>query len=444
MIDKINAILSGVAVPALLLLTGLFYGCRLKFFHLFKPKAVIRGLKSEKRTGGISSGKAVTLALAGTLGVGNIVGVASAIYLGGFGAVFWMWISALVAMVLKYAEIVLAMRYRRYDENGRPYGSAMFYIKAFFGKKGFAKIGKAVAGIFAAFFLFNALTMGSMLQSSAIAEAAEGVFGVSPIFVGAALCILTFVMLKKGSGTMVTLTEYLVPIMSFGYIAMSVAVMLMDIGRAKDALGLIVSSAFAPKAAVGGVGGYAFFTAVRYGVMRGLVSNEAGCGTAPAAHAIADCKIPAKQGTWGIFEVFADTVVLCTMTAVCLIMNYDAALEYGGSYLMMTVGAYAKSLGSFASVFIGASVVCFGFATVICWAHYGTVASQYFGGKRRIPKLFPVIYCACVACGCIISADTVWELSDLAMGAMTVINLCVLLGMWREVREETDVYIFRK
>ena len=229
MIDKINEILSGVTVPALLLSAGIFYGIVLGFFHIIKPRSVIRGLKADGKTSGISSGKAVTLALAGTLGVGNIVGVASAIYLGGFGAVFWMWISALVAMVLKYAEIVLAMRYRKYDENGRPYGAAMLYIKAFFEKKGFAKTGKVVGGVFAVFFLLNALSMGSMLQSNAIAEAAEGVFDVSPVFMGIALCVLTFIILKKGSGAMVALTEYLVPIMSFGYIAMSVAVMLMDI-----------------------------------------------------------------------------------------------------------------------------------------------------------------------------------------------------------------------
>ena len=173
MIDKINGILSGVTVPVLLFLMGIFYGFVLKFFHIFKPQCVIRGMKSEKNVVGISSGKAVTLALAGTLGVGNIVGVTSAIYLGGFGAVFWMWVSAMVAMILKYAEIVLAMRYRIFDENGRPYGGAMFYIKAFFEKIGFAKSGKTVAGIFAFFFLLNALTMGTRMRPPTIANTPE-------------------------------------------------------------------------------------------------------------------------------------------------------------------------------------------------------------------------------------------------------------------------------
>ena len=439
-LEQINSVLSGIAVPLLLVTIGLFYGFKLKFFHILKPRLVIGGMRSEKRSGGISSGKAVCLALAGTLGVGNIVGVSSAIYLGGFGAVFWMWVSALVAMILKYAEIVLAMRYRKWDSEGRPYGAAMLYIKAFFESHRLKKIGNAVAAVFAVSFLLNALTMGSMLQANAISDAVSGVFGISPLLVGGILCLLTFIMLRRGSGGMASLTEILVPVMSIGYIVMSIAVIIGNAGDVADAFNLIFSSAFTPSSAVGGIGGYIFTSSVRYGVMRGLVSNEAGCGTAPTAHAIADCKLPAKQGMWGIFEVFADTIVLCTMTALCVILNYDAALEYGGNYMMMTVAAYARSLGNFAAVFISISVVCFGFATIVCWAHYGTVSAKYFGDKKWIGALFSAVYCGCVAVGCVVSADTAWQLADLAMGVMTVINLCVITGMWKEVKEESDLF----
>ena len=441
MIEEINRILSGAAVPLLLAVIGIFYGIKLKFFQILKPRAVIRGLRSDKSSGGVSSGKAVSLALAGTLGVGNIVGVSSAIYLGGFGAVFWMWVSALVAMILKYAEIVLAMRYRRWDADGKPQGSAMYYIKAFFESHGLKRIGGIVAAVFAVSFLLNALTMGSMLQANAISEAVSGVFGISPFLVGGVLCVLTLIMLRRGSGGMASLTEYLVPIMSLGYIVISMAVILRDIGGVADAFGLIFSSAFTPSSAVSGIGGYIFTSAVRYGVMRGLVSNEAGCGTAPTAHAIADCKTPAKQGMWGIFEVFADTVILCTMTALCVILNYDAALTYGGNYMMMTVAAYAESLGSLAAIFISVSVICFGFATIVCWAHYGSVCAKYFWKKRWVTYLFSAVYCGCVALGCFISSDTAWQLADLAMGVMTVINLCVIAAMWKEVKAETDIWV---
>ena len=440
MIKNINDILSGAVIPLLLISAGLFYCFKLRFFFVLKPKAVIRGLRSDKSLGGISSGKAVSLALAGTLGVGNIIGVASAIYLGGFGAVLWMWISAFVAMALKYAEIVLAMKYRKKDINGKIRGSAMLYIIAFFELKGLRKVGRVAANIFAVAFLINSLTMGSMLQANAISEAVKGIVDISPLAVGGVICAITLIMLRHGSGGMASLTEYLVPIMSLGYVAISLAVIFMNAGDIPRAFSLIFSSAFTPSSAVGGIGGYIFTSSVRYGVMRGLVSNEAGCGTAPAAHAIADCSIPAKQGMWGIFEVFADTIILCTMTALCIIVEYDAAIIYAGNYMMMTVAAYSASIGSFASVFLCVSVVCFGFATIICWAHYGMVSTEHFGNKKSYKYAFAAIYCVCILFGCLVSSDTAWELADLAMGVMTVINICVIVCMNKEVKKETDFW----
>ena len=440
MIKNINDILSGAVIPLLLISAGLFYCFKLRFFFVLKPKAVIRGLRSDKSLGGISSSKAVSLALAGTLGVGNIIGVASAIYLGGFGAVLWMWISAFVAMALKYAEIVLAMKYRKKDINGKIRGSAMLYITAFFESKGLRKVGRVAANIFAVAFLINSLTMGSMLQANAISEAVKGIVDISPLAVGGVICAITLIMLRHGSGGMASLTEYLVPIMSLGYVAISLAVIFMNAGDIPRAFSLIFSSAFTPSSAVGGIGGYIFTSSVRYGVMRGLVSNEAGCGTAPAAHAIADCSIPAKQGMWGIFEVFADTIILCTMTALCIIVEYDAAIIYAGNYMMMTVAAYSASIGSFASVFLCVSVVCFGFATIICWAHYGMVSTEHFGNKKSYKYAFAAIYCVCILFGCLVSSDTAWELADLAMGVMTVINICVIVCMNKEVKKETDFW----
>lgn len=439
--ENINAFLTGVAVPLMLISVGLFYSWKLKFFHILKPHNVIRGMRPEGRGGGVSSAKAVSLALAGTLGVGNIVGVSSAICLGGFGAVFWMWISALVAMILKYAEIVLAMRYRRFDTQGRPHGSAMDYISAFFLSRRLKGTARAVSCIFAVAFLVNALTMGSMLQANAISEALGGVFGVPISVVGVVLLLIALLSVIKSSVGLAALTEYLVPLMSLGYIVMSLSVIILRREGLADALSLIFSSAFSTESAVSGVGGYAFMSAIRYGVMRGLVSNEAGCGTAPAAHAISDCNVPAKQGMWGIFEVFADTVVLCTMTALCVILNYADAVAYTGNFMMMTVASYASVLGGYASVFLAVSVFFFGAATIMCWAHYGKVCVAYFGKSKWLTLSFSVAYCGCVLLGCVSSSDTVWLLSDLAMGIMTVINLSVIAAMWKEVKHETDLFI---
>ena len=438
--DKINGILSGIVTPLMLISVGAFYCVKLRCFHLLKPQAVLRGLRSEGKGGGVSSAKAVSLALAGTLGVGNIVGVSSAICLGGFGAVFWMWVSALVAMLLKYAEIVLAMRYRGFDSEGRPKGSAMDYISAFFISKGFRRAARGVSAVFAAAFVVNALTMGSMLQANAISEALCDVLGIPSAAVGLTLLLVALISVKRNGEGLAALTQWLVPVMSLGYIVMSLSVIILKRGELADAFSLILSSAFSTKTAVSGVGGYAVSSAIRYGVMRGLMSNEAGCGTAPAAHALSDCRSAAKQGMWGIFEVFADTVVLCTMTALCVILNYSEAARFSGNFMTMTAAAYSAVLGNYASVFLCVSVFFFGSATIMCWAHYGKVCAEYFGKSRWIKLLFSAAYCICVLVGCFISSDIAWAMSDLAMGVMTVINLTVVFFMWREVKQETDAF----
>lgn len=432
MLEHIAFILTGIAVPVCLLSVGIFYSVRLKLFHILKPRAVLRSLKSENGTSGV---RAVTLALAGTLGVGNIVGVSSAIHLGGFGAVFWMWASALVAMILKYAEIVLAMRHKKSGEGG-----AMSYIYDFLSSLGFRRLAAVVSSVFAAVFLLNSLTMGSMLQSNAVAEALEGVVGVPVVATGIVLAATSFLVIRRGTKGITALTDILVPIMSLGYAVLSLAVIIKDASELPEALRLIFSSAFSPRAAVGGVGGFSVMHSVRYGVMRGLVSNEAGCGTAPTAHALAQ-NTPARQGMWGIFEVFADTVILCTMTALVVILEYDTASRHGGSYMTMTLCAFESALGRFAPYLLSVAVVCFGLATVLCWAHYGLSCVRFFSGRKRAKTAFSLVYCACVFTGAFMSSEHAWLLSDLAMGIMTVINLAVIVGMSGEVKKETEEYL---
>ncbi len=441
MLSRINDVTSGILVPAALILCGIFYGIRLGFFHVLHPLCVLRGLMPKKKSGGTSSVKAVTLALAGTLGVGNIVGVSSAISLGGFGAIFWMWVSALVAMILKYAEIVLAMRHRRYDENGNPLGAAMYYILDFFYSRRMKKIGASVSAIFAACFLICALTMGSMLQADAISSSLEGTFGISPIITGAIICALTFIVYKCGTSGILSLTNFLVPIMSICYVLISIIIIAKNAGQLPSVFEMIFKSAFSRNAAIGGIGGYVFLSAIRYGVMRGLVSNEAGCGTAPTAHALADCKSPAQQGLWGIFEVFVDTVILCTMTALVVILKYDAASVFDGNYMMMTLAAFEAGIGKAAGYFLCISVACFGFATIICWIHYCTSSLQYLKAKKGMITAFMCLYCLCTFLGSNVNSELSWLLSDLSMGIMTLINLCVIVPMWREVKEETEMFL---
>ena len=437
MLETINFYISGAVVPLFLVAAGIYYSVRLKFFHLLRPRVVTGALISGGKSGGVSSAKALTLALAGTLGVGNIVGVSSAIYLGGFGAVFWMWVSALVAMILKYAEIVLAMKYK--DKDGR--GAAMYYIRKFLSSLGLARLGRVLAAVFATLFLLTSLTMGSMLQSNAVSEAAEGVLSIPRVCTGAAVAVGAFLVIRKGVHSISALTNVLVPLMSLAYVVISVVVIVKSGSAVGAVFSEIFKSAFSTTAAASGVGGFIFTRSVRYGIMRGLVSNEAGCGTAPTAHAISDCPCPARQGMWGIFEVFVDTIVLCTMTAIVVILNYGEAARFGGSFMMMTISAYSLGIGDFAAYFLCMATFCFGFATILCWAHYGLVCAEYLFKSPRVSCIFTTVYCATVFIGAIISSDIPWQLSDLCMGAMTVINLLILVLMSKEVKHETDLYL---
>ncbi len=439
MIAFINKYIFGIGVPLLLILSGMFFCFRLRFFHFFHPIKVLGALRGKEREGGISSAKALALALAGTLGVGNMVGVASAISLGGYGAVFWMWVSALFAMVLKYAEIVLAMRHRRFDKNGEGHGAAMYYIRDLFAGR---RIGAVIAFAFAVLCLINALSMGGMIQVGAAANAMEGFFGLPSIAVGSAFALIAFYAMRRGMKGILSFTEKLVPFMTLGFGAISVAVICIQPQKTVEALRLIFEDAFSPMSALGGIVGVLTSNALRYGTMRGILSNEAGCGTAPAAHALSQCSEPARQGVWGIFEVFVDTMLLCTLTAIVIIVGGGSA--EGGDYMMMTLSSYASVLGEWAGGFIALSVVLFALATVLCWGHYGMESMRYISSGKQARSFFIFLYCACVVIGSVFSGDAVWECADFALGGMTLINLSVILAMSGEVKEETVRYFSKK
>lgn len=435
-IDFLNEYIFGAGVPVLLILAGLFFCFKLRFFHFLHPIRVIRALKPDESRNGVSSFGAMSLALAGTLGVGNMVGVASAIALGGFGAIFWMWVSALVAMILKYAEITLAMSHRRFDSEGKPYGAAMYYISDTLGKK---RLGRIVASVFAGFCIFNAITMGGMIQVNSAANAIEGVFGIPPIIVGILFAAITVWTAIRGRDGILSVTEKLVPFMTIGFLLLSIAVIVIYPQRIANAFSLIFKNAFTVRSGVGGALGFLLSSSVRYGTMRGILSNEAGCGTAPAAHSVSSCRIPAKQGAWGIFEVFVDTILLCTLTAVVIIAGFDG-IDPNGDFMMMTVGAYTSLLGSFAGYFIAVAVLLFGLATVLCWAHYGIVSVNYLSRGRFASPVFIAVYSTAVFAGSVLSSDIIWDGADLSIGVMTVINVIILLKMSEEVKRETDLY----
>ena len=439
MLDFLNDKVISVITSIMLLGVGLWFSIRLKFFYIFHPKRIIKSMTERKRSGGISPFRAVTLALAGTLGVGNIAGVASSIAIGGYGSVFWMWISALLAMMLKYAEITLAIRHRRRDHaTGEYHGGAAYYIKDLLSSRGKGGIGSFLALIFSVLCIVNAVTMGCVIQANAVSTSFAGVMNFPSLVLGVVMALLCALVVMGNAGWISAFSEKTVPLMTLGYVLLSVAVLSARGELIDDAFRLIFEDVLSYRSAVGGALGFLISRGLRAGVMRGLMSNEAGCGTAPTAHAAADTDSPAKQGFWGLFEVFVDTILLCTLTALVIIVAGDGVLIYSENPMMMAIKAYSSVLGAWSEYYMCLSVFLFAFATMICWAHYGKESLIAITKKRGSQIAFVVIFCAFVVVGAVSAPDGVWLAADLALGVMTIINIPVLVASFGEVKEETE------
>lgn len=426
-------ILSGVMLPLLLMAAGLWFAIRVGRHFLRHPKRLAVAGKGEG--GGL---RALSVALAGTLGVGNIAGVATAMVLGGAGAVLWMWISALLAMFLKYAEVVLAMRTRRADAAGRWHGGAMYYIKVAFG----GTAGRWLAALFAVLCLGCSVMLGGVIQASAAAEAMSVAFSWPPLAVGLTLGVFSVAILWRGGGRVERACTALVPFVCALFAVASLAVLILRWRLIPTALAAIWRGAFSVQSGGAGVLGFFVSRTVRYGVTRGLVSNEAGCGTAPIAHAAAETKSPAAQGLWGILEVFVDTILLCSMTALVILVSGVPLEGEGGTAL--AICAFSAVLGELAVPTLSLSVLFFAFATVLCWTHYGGECLQYLTGKPQATKwMLPAVLLSC-AVGAVAAPALVWELTDLLLALMAIINILALLRLQHMVVEETENFCERE
>lgn len=423
----INQALSGMAVPLLLLVAGGYFFAVIGWRIFGAPKRCLRALLGGNKKSAL---RALCVALGGTLGVGNIAGVATAIALGGAGAVFWMWVSALFAMLLKFAEIVLALRTRRYDEKGRAHGGAMYYIKEAFE----GRIGKGLAGVFAALCVACAFLLGSVIQSNAAAGAMREVFHLPPLVVGVGIGALAALILACGARRVEDACSLIVPIVCVGFSVASVAVLILRREALPTALGAILAGAFQFESGAAGVLGFFTSRALRYGVARGLISNEAGCGTAPIAHAASHAKFPAEQGLWGILEVFVDTVLLCTMTALVILVS---GVPLSGEGVGLALAAYGAVLGDAAPPILALSILFFAFATVLCWSHYGAEALFYLTQRKKSRRLMVVLVAVGAVVGSVSASELVWELTDLVIALMAVINIAALVAKRREVIAET-------
>lgn len=414
-------------LPAILILCGVYFLVKLKFFFLLHPMKTAKLMFSSPE-----QIRELSLSLAGTLGVGNIVGVAVAIILGGSGAVFWMWISAAVSMVLKYAEIVLAVKYRHFSLSGDATGGPMYYMRDGIG----GGVGRGLAFVFALLGVSLSFAMGNLVQSGAAVGALSEMTAYSPVALGAVLGVLCAFSIFGGYKSVSNVTSFVVPVMSAVYLVVSLGIVFSNIERLPGIFADIVSSAVEPLSAGGGVMGFLTSSAVRHGVSKGAYSHESGAGTAPLSHFKTKNNSPARQGLLGLFEVFFDTIVMCTITAVVLLLYGDAPSSNASEYISAAFGHFCGAPGMY---IVNISVVLFAFSTMICWGFYGRTCLYYLCSRPKIANAYLAIYCGAVALGGVINEGVIWQIADVAVVVMTSVNLCAIVNLSEVVKKETEL-----
>jgi len=414
---------------------------------IFKDKKITAHTAKENRA--ISQFQSLCTALAATIGTGNIVGVATAIVLGGPGSIFWMWIMAIFGMMTNYSENVLGIYFRRKGANGEWHGGAMYYLKdGLGGYKGFKHIGTVLAILFSVFCLLASFGIGNMSQVNSIAGNMESAFSIPTWISGIALVIIASIVILGGLKRVASVTEKLVPFMAIIYVIGALIIFFTHIGAVPVVFKAIFKGAFAAKSAAGGIVGYGLQKAITWGFKRGAFSNEAGLGSSVMVHSSSNVKEPVRQGMWGIFEVFADTIIICTLTAFAILSTGVVDLETGlmissneGSGLVGE--AFATVFGSFGPKFIAIAILLFAFSTVLGWSHYGATAWQYlFGEKTQI--IYKIVFVVMIYFGSTMSLSLAWDLSDTFNGLMMIPNLIGVIALCPLVAKITKNYVDRK
>lgn len=468
-IAQINSVVNGIVwgIPALVLLigTGVIMTVITRFFQfthfghmwketiggLFKKKDILKTEDSKS----ISQFQALCTALSATIGTGNIAGIAYAITMGGPGAVFWMWIAAIVGMMTNYSENVLGIFFRRRNEKGEWCGGAMYYLRDGLGSKKHCKIiGRVLAVLFSVFAVVASFGIGNMGQVVSIKESVLNVIPLTDnattnsLILGSVLMIVAALVILGGITRIAKANERIVPFMAVFYIIGSVIIIIMNYDKVGAAFGAIFTQAFSLEAIGGGVGGALIKQAITWGFKRGVFSNEAGLGSSVMVHSASNVKEPVTQGLWGIFEVFFDTIIICTLTALVILTSGVVDLHTGASIsgatkLGLATEAFTMHFGTFGGAFMAIAVTLFAFSTVLGWSYYGTKAWEFlFGTKSTI--LYKIVFLAVIVAGSTLSADLVIDLSDTFNGLMAIPNLIGVLTLSGTVLAITNNYRNRK
>lgn len=442
----LNGIIWGPLMLVLLVGTGIYFSVRCGFLQARRFGFILRNTlgtlftKSKKQTSSehnLTPFQAVSTALAGTVGTGNIAGVTGAIFTGGPGAVFWMWVSAFFGMMTKYAEIVLAVQYRQVDEKGAHFGGPMYYIEKGTGQKWLACLFALLGGI-------ACFGIGNIAQSTEIVGSVQSLTGLDPLISGIVLSVLTAIVLLGGVKRIGQVASYLVPFMALFYILAGITAIVLRAEQVPAAFSSIFREAFSLKAAGGGIFGYTIMLAMQQGFARGVFSNEAGLGSAPIAHAASDTKEPVEQGMWGIFEVFIDTIVICTLTAMAILLS--GVLEYDLSDFASNGAAAAAAFNAILPGFLGGtilqiSLLFFALSTILGWSYYGERCWGYLTNNNTfVLYLFKLLFILVCMVGALGSGSLMWSISDTLNGMMAIPNLVGLLLLSGTVIRLTKEY----
>ena len=420
--DWLNGILWGPFMLIMIVGVGLYFTIRLKGIQFTQFGRACREIWNkirfvdEKDKGDISPFKALTTAIASTVGVGNIAGVATAIALGGPGAIFWMWVTGVLGMVTNYAEVTLGVHYREF-RGGVVAGGPMYYIK-----NGLKWPWMAV--VFSIFGALAALGIGNMVQANSMADVLNSTFGMPHLWTGIILAVLVGVVTLGGIKRIANVCGTLVPVMAIFYIVSALIIIIINIKAVPSAFALIFGYAFRPMSAVGGFTGATLMMTLRWGVARGVFSNEAGLGSTPIAHSTAKVDHPVRQGVWGLFEVFTDTIILCTMTALAIITT--GVWTSGVTGASLTAMAFNAGLPNVGGLLVSIAVILFAYSTTIVWCYYGEKCAEYlFGTKIILP--YRIIWLPFLFVGALGGLKMVWDIADTLNALMAIPNLVALV-----------------
>ena len=432
-VKSANGLMWNFLLLVILCGTGIYYTFRLRFIQVRKFGEAFKlvfsniKLKGEKsKNGEMSSFQALATAIAAQVGTGNLTGAATALIGGGPGAIFWMWLSAFFGMASTYAEATLAQKYK-VVENGVTNGGPVYYIKQAF--KG--KFGKVLAALFAVFIILALGFMGNMVQSNSIGSAFSSVFrardiNIPPIAIGIVLAVIASVIFIGGTTRLASVVEKIVPIMACVYIVGSLVLLIMNIGQVPAAFVTIIKAAFNPRAVLGATAGIGVREAIRYGVARGLFSNEAGMGSTPHAHARAVVKNPHEQGLTAMMGVFIDTFIILNLTVFSVLTT--GAMSSGCDGIELTQYAFVSNFGSWGDIFIAVCLLFFAFSTILSWHFFGKINFEYLFGKK-FGIIYSIVVVAFIIIGSTLKLELVWQLSDFFNGLMVIPNALALLAL---------------